>query len=237
MTKPQTVNTSFYVFRAWLVHIYTAGGLILALFAILALANRELSQAVVLLAIAMAVDGTDGIFARRWEVKRWVPQFDGRKLDDIVDFLTYTLIPIAFAWEYQVIEGHWRLVWLMALLASSYGFCYEEAKTEDGYFTGFPSYWNAVALYLFWLKWPDWLAGLVVLVLAGLTFVPSRYISFNQTRQLQRLNRLLFAPWAILLIYLFSDFENPDITLVYLSLAYPIFYLGASAYLHLRETR
>ena len=34
------------------------------------------------------------------------------------------------------------------LLSSAYGFCATDAKTDDYFFTGFPSYWNIVALYL-----------------------------------------------------------------------------------------
>ena len=42
--------------------------------------------------------------------------------------------------------------WLVAsvvLLSSAYGFGSTDAKTSDHFFTGFPSYWNIVALYLY----------------------------------------------------------------------------------------
>ena len=35
-----------------------------------------------------------------------------------------------------------------------YGFCQVQAKTDDGYFLGFPSLWNVVALYLYVLPFP-----------------------------------------------------------------------------------
>ena len=47
--------------------------------------------------------------------------------------------------------GAWLLV---PLLASAYGFCQVEAKTDDHYFLGFPSYWNIVAFYLYVLRLP-----------------------------------------------------------------------------------
>ena len=36
----------------------------------------------------------------------------------------------------------------VVLLSSAYGFARPDAKTDDHFFTGFPSYWNIVALYL-----------------------------------------------------------------------------------------
>ena len=40
------------------------------------------------------------------------------------------------------------LLWL-PLLASAYGFSQVNAKTPDGFFLGFPSYWNIIAFYLY----------------------------------------------------------------------------------------
>ena len=38
---------------------------------------------------------------------------------------------------------------VLPLLASAYGFSQVNVKTDDGFFLGFPSYWNIVAYYLF----------------------------------------------------------------------------------------
>ena len=40
----------------------------------------------------------------------------------------------------------------MPLLASGYGFSQVNVKTADGFFLGFPSYWNIVAYYLYVLQ-------------------------------------------------------------------------------------
>ena len=61
---------------------------------------------------------------------------------------------------------------LLPLLASAYGFCQVEAKTDDGYFLGFPSLWNVVAFYLYVLHLPGWLAVAIVVVL-GVTDLQS----------------------------------------------------------------
>ena len=46
-----------------------------------------------LMVVATVVDATDGTLARKVRIKEAVPSFDGRRLDDIIDFLTYTFLP------------------------------------------------------------------------------------------------------------------------------------------------
>lgn len=227
----------FSLLRAWAVHLYTATALILSLLAVNAIVEKQAFATVIFMAIAMAIDGTDGILARRWEVKKWIPTFDGRKLDDIIDYLTYTFIPVFFMNQFQIVSGPWQMVSALVLLASAYGFCNEGAKTAEGFFTGFPSYWNGVALYLYWLSWPGWLAGVILLLLGILTFVPVRYISLNQTIQWRGVTRTVLLLWAILLLIIMFDFENPNQRLVYLSLFFPGYYFLASLYLHNTITR
>ena len=86
--------------------------------------------------------------ARKVRIKEVVPGFDGRRLDDIVDFLNYTFLPLLLIWRGHPARraGGWLF---LPLLASVYGFCQVQAKTDDGYFLGFPSLWNLVALYLY----------------------------------------------------------------------------------------
>ena len=40
------------------------------------------------------IDGTDGMLARHFRVKETIPWFDGARMDDIVDYLTYVFAPI-----------------------------------------------------------------------------------------------------------------------------------------------
>ena len=235
-TQPDENNTR-YILRAWFVHLYTALGLICALLATIAVANKDIVFTLIYLSIAMFIDGTDGPMARRWEVKRWVPSFDGRKLDDIIDYMTFTFIPVFFMYTFEIVSGPWTIVLFLVLLASSYGFCSDHAKTNDGFFTGFPSYWNGAALYLYWLQYPAWLAAGWLLLFIVLTFIPIKYISLNQTMQLRKTNRVLLVIWFVILFLILRDFFNPNITLVYLSLIYPLFYFFGSFYLHRQTTQ
>jgi phosphatidylcholine synthase len=64
-------------------------------------------------------------------------------------------------------------VLLAPLLASAYGFSQVDAKTDDGFFLGFPSYWNIVAFYLYMLHPSAWISVALLVALAVLTFVPT----------------------------------------------------------------
>src|SRR5262245_30854958 len=190
---------------AWCVHFYTATGLIAAagmLVAILHGTPESFRTAFILMIVATLVDATDGFLARLVRVKEVLPGFDGRRLDDLIDFQTYVSLPLLLLWRAQVLPEALEVVLLMPLLAAAYGFCQVQAKTEDGFFLGFPSYWNLVAFYVYVLQPP---AAVTVALLVGfsvLTLVPSRYLYPTMRGRLNRLSGQLGVPWAMLLVWI-----------------------------------
>jgi phosphatidylcholine synthase len=130
--------------------------------------------AFLLMMVATAIDATDGWFARRAHVKDVLPGFDGRALDDLIDFHTYTSLPLLLLWRAGVLPDGWAWLLLFPLLASAYGFSQVDAKTDDGFFLGFPSYWNITAFYLFVLRPPALVAAAILVTFAVLTFVRTR---------------------------------------------------------------
>lgn len=215
---------------AWAVHAYTALGLVLAAgIAVLVVRGTEdaFRLAFVLMAVATAIDSTDGWLARRFRVREALPAFEGRRLDDIVDFHTYTSLPLLLIWRSGLLPGALSWTLLFPLLASAYGFSRRDAKTEDGFFRGFPSYWNVVAFYLFFLGPPPWLSVAITLVLAGLTFVPSRYLNPSRAGPLSRVTIISGAVWGMLLLaFLAGLLEGRAWVLA--SLAFPAYYMIAS---------
>src|SRR5271169_758882 len=166
------------IFFAWAVHGFTALGLIaaaaIAVFVVES-GDAAFTRAFQLMILATAIDALDGPLARYARVQEVLPGFDGRRLDDLIDFLNYTCLPLLLIWRAGLLsdEQSWWL--LLPLLASAYGFSQADAKTEDGYFLGFPSYWNVVAFYLYFLRLePRWSLAILV-TLALLTFVPLKY--------------------------------------------------------------
>jgi phosphatidylcholine synthase len=219
---------------AWLVHLYTAAGAVTALLALDATFHHAFGTAFAWMALATWIDSTDGALARRFHVKTVLPHFDGARLDDIVDYLNYVLVPIVLAYVAALIPSGPLGIVVAAcpLLASAYGFCQDDAKTPDHFFTGFPSYWNIVVLYLFTLRWPVWLNVATLVVLSMLVFVPIRYLYPSRTTRARGLTVVLASVWAVLVIILLAQFPTPSSTLAAVSLFFPAYYVGMSFYLH-----
>ncbi len=104
---------------------------------------------------ATVVDATDGVLARAADVERLTPGLDGARLDDIVDYVTFVFLPMLVVYRSGLVGGvPGFLTVSIVLLSSAYGFAFSDAKTGDHFFTGFPSYWNIVALYLYAAQLP-----------------------------------------------------------------------------------
>src|SRR5437868_1225575 len=91
---------------AWCVHGYTALGLLAAGgMAVCILDGRPeaFRVAFLLMFIATVIDATDGTLARLVKVKEVLPGFDGRRLDDLIDFQTYTSLPLLLVWRAQLL--------------------------------------------------------------------------------------------------------------------------------------
>ena len=239
MSRPSAARTSHEVkdrmrlFAAWAVHAYTASGVIAGFLSLQAIFLSEPRQAFVWMLVAVLIDATDGVLARAVQVKRIIPWFDGAKLDDIVDYFTYVIVPVVFLYQFQLLPASGTLLFVAAvLLASAYGFCQAEAKTQDFFFTGFPSYWNIVAFYLYAGGTPLWLNGSLVLLLALCVFIPIRYIYPTRTVRLRLLTNVLGAIWVGVLLLLLSQLPQAHLWLVVVSLYYPLYYMALSFYFH-----
>ena len=222
---------------AWGVHLYTGLGLVIAAWVAVLIYHgtpEALRIAFLLLLLAVFIDASDGALARAVRISETLPSVDGRRLDDIIDFLTYTSLPLLLIWRTGVLPTSLSPWLLLPLLASAYGFSQVDAKTADGYFKGFPSYWNVVAFYLHFLRPPVWASLTVLIVLSLLTFVPSRYLYPSRPGLLNRLAIVFGVAWAVaLLVVLAGAPENPRVWLLG-SLAFPIYYMLASWYVSIR---
>jgi phosphatidylcholine synthase len=219
-----------------LVHLYTALGTVVGLLIVLAAIEGEAATALWLGLVALFIDGTDGMLARRMRVKETIPWFDGARLDDIVDYLTYVFAPVVLLWT----TGHLPsgpLGWIVAalpLLASSYQFCRVDAKTDDHFFLGFPSYWNVVAFYAIVLDLAPAALAAIVVVCAVLVFVPVRYLYPSRMTSLRGPTLALTAVWGVTYVVLLLQLPDPHPLVVAVSLGYLVYYVGLSVYLTLR---
>ena len=184
------------------------------------------------MALAVFIDATDGTLARSAKVKELIPWFDGDRLEDIIDYLNYVLVPAYFLIEAGLLPYRDAL-WLAALplLASAYGFCHKEAKTSDHFFLGFPSYWNIVVFYFYVLKTPLWINAFLVVILSFLVFVPIRYIYPSRSPVQRSLMVGLGVLWGVLILLTVYQLPEPDPNVIFVSLVFPAYYTAVSLWL------
>ncbi len=223
---------------AWLVHAYTASGAVAAFLAALAVIDGRYRAAFFWMFAATLVDATDGVLARTARVKVALPSFDGGRLDDIVDYLTFVFVPLLLLHRAGALPQGWgAAVASVVLLSSAYGFVAADAKTIDHFFTGFPSYWNVVALYLYAFKLGPLVNAIVLFVLSALVFVRIRYIYPSRTPVLRGLTLALAALWGAMLLVIVLSLPDAPRTLLLVSLLFPVYYAVMSLALHIRRPR
>lgn len=218
---------------SFLVHLYTASGAILAFLIVLAAMRGNVIEALWLSLIALLIDGTDGWLARHFHVSETLPWFDGRRLDDIVDYLTYVFAPMLLLWIGGYLPAGPGSIILVALclLASGYQFCRVDAKTEDHFFLGFPSYWNVIAFYVIVFKLPPVTVSAILLICSILVFVPIRYVYPSRTVAFRPLTLVLTGFWMIAYAIILQQMPVPYALLMYYLLFYVLYYVALSLYL------
>jgi phosphatidylcholine synthase len=220
-------NARIWPILAWGVHLYTALGAVVGVWALLAIAQGAWRRAVLLMLVGLFIDSTDGMMARALDVPRLIPLFDGRRLDDMVDFLNYVIVPAVFLVATGLLpHPAWAAV---PILASAYGFGQVEAKTDDDFFLGFPSYWNVLAIYAWLLGVSPAACTVWVLGLSALVFVPLKYIYPSKLRVLRRTTFFLAAAcMACVASFVLAPETAHRLRLLELSLVFPVWYVGLS---------
>ncbi|HUE86704.1 MAG TPA: hypothetical protein VMO26_11575 [Vicinamibacterales bacterium] len=222
----------------WFAHLYTGLGAVVALLATLDVLAGDYRGAFIWLGVQVFIDATDGVLARALRVSERLPHFDGARLDDIIDYLCYAFIPVLLLLHAELLPPGWGL-WVGAavLLASAYGFSQTAAKvkTTDYFFTGFPSYWNLVAFYMFLLTLPTEVNAAILLTFAVLVFVPLRYVYPSRTETLSLLTNVLGAVWAVLAVWILWRLPATDGPWILLSLVFPVYYMALSLRLNFKR--
>lgn len=190
---------------ALLVHLFTATGAVWAMLAMLAAVDRDWSMMFLWLVVALLVDGLDGPMARKAQVKKYAPVFDGVLLDLIIDYLTYVFVPAYALFKSGLLPGWpgWLAIIVITFTSAMY-FADTRMKTRDFSFSGFPSCWNMVVLVLFALKPHPLVSLILVTILAIAMFVPVKFVHPVRTKRWRSVTLpmaiawVVFAGWAAL---------------------------------------
>jgi phosphatidylcholine synthase len=232
-TGLENADPPWFRLRAVAVHLYTASGAVLALLILVAAYGGDAVRALWLMLASLLIGSTDGLLARRLRVSEALPFFDGALLDNIVDYMTYVFAPMVLLWSGGYLPaGPSGVVFAaLPLLASSYQFCRVDAKTDDHFFLGFPSYFNVVAFYAIVFEPGKETLATMLVVCSTLVFVPIRYVYPTRTIAFRKLSLTLTALWLISYAMILLEMPEPDTLPLTFSILYLVYYFGLSLYL------
>jgi phosphatidylcholine synthase len=184
---------------AFAVHLLTASGTALALFAMAAVIAGEFTVMFAILGVAL-----------------------------VVDFLTYVFVPAMALIMSGLLPQTLALPAAVAIVISSaIYFADTRMKTADGYFRGFPALWNAVVFYLFVIQPPPIVSLVAVSVFVVLTFMPIEVAHPLRARHWARLNLALLIVWAALAFAAVAYHLQPPPLVTVGLLAIGAYFLGA----------
>lgn len=216
---------------AWGVHLFTASGAVVSVLAIAAIGRGEWRMALAWMAAAMVIDSFDGMLARAVRVRQVIPGVDGALLDNMVDYLGYVVAPAYLVLEAPLVpEGTELAAAAAILLSSGYQFAQIEAKTDDFFFKGFPSFWNVAVLYLLLGGLPPTLNLGILLALAVGVFVPLHWAYPSRMTRLRGTMITLTMLWGLSVAGLLVVWPPPGSTGVVVSFLYvPVYMLVSLA--------
>lgn len=183
--------------RAFSVHILTASGSFLAFLGVVAAAEHRFIDMFWWLGLALAVDGIDGPIARKVKVKEVLPNWSGDTLDNIIDYVTYVLLPAFALYQSGMIGQPWSFVAAgMIVVSSAIYYADMGMKTDEYFFSGFPVVWNMIVFTLFVIHASATTAMIVVGVSVLLTFLPINFLHPVRVKRLRPLNLVVFFLWC-----------------------------------------
>jgi phosphatidylcholine synthase len=219
--------TDFARIRAFTVHVFTAIGAALALLALILATGGHWAGMFFCLGMALVVDGLDGPMARAFEVEKLLPRWSGNTLDLVVDFTTYVFVP-AFAIAASGLLPHVLAIpaGIVVVITGALYFADRDMRTSDNYFRGFPALWNLAAFYLYLLEPPEWAAVISIVVFAGLSFAPIKFLHPLRVQRWRPINIALLAAWAVLALMAVVQDLSPGLSVTLpLSLIAAYFFL------------
>ena len=200
---------------SYLVHIFTALGVVFGFLALLATVDGKIPEAFLWLAAALFVDGVDGTLARAVNVNQNTPEIDGAILDNIIDYLNYVVVPVFIFYSLGMAPEPYLLLSCVAiLLVSCFTFTNTNIKTDDFYFSGFPAIWNIVVLYFYILESSEFTNFIFVILFCVLTFIPFKYVHPFRVVEFRKITLIITFIWMITTTILLFDlsFFNPIFT-------------------------
>lgn len=221
--------------RQWMrmaINLFTGLGAGVSTYSIFVAFQGQIREAWLWLMIAVLIDAADGTLIRTLQLKTICPNFDGERLDEYADLLTFVIGPLAII----VANGQlpMNIVGAFTAMAVVGGSClqfsYQDAKTSEA-FWGFPAYWNIIYFYGWAFETSPEIIISLSLVLTVFLFLPIPFVYPSRTPIIRSITIALGIAWSLLLFYILWV-PTLSTQWVYISLFYPAYYVLLSLILY-----
>ena len=202
MSKEKNIKTDEFFkqekFLGILVHLFTGFGIIAGYFALIAVINNNQKEAFLWLGLAFLIDSVDGTLARKFNVKKNLPNIDGKMLDSIIDFFNYVIIPsIMIYWFKYVPDQFALLIPAILIFISIYSYVNLNILTNDNYYNGFPAIWNVIVLYFYIFGTSQNVNLILLTLLIFLKFSPLKCIHPLRVKRFKNLSIIFAIIWFL----------------------------------------
>ena len=224
-----------------LVHLLTGFGIVAGFFALIAVMNNNQKEAFLWLGLAFLLDSIDGTLARKFNVKKNLPNIDGKMLDSIIDFFNYVIIPsIMIYWFRYVPDQFILLIPAILIFISIFSYVNLNILTNDNYYNGFPAIWNVIVLYFYIFGTSQNINLIFLILLILLKFSPLKCIHPLRVKKFKSLSIFFAFIWFIMSIFLvvIKDLNvNPvyELFLMFLWVISNIYFISVSIFKTLRN--
>tara|TARA_B100001109_G_C18725136_1_gene409179 strand:+ start:66 stop:806 length:741 start_codon:yes stop_codon:yes gene_type:complete len=207
MNKEKNIKTEVSYkqekFIGILIHLLTGLGIVAGFFALIAVMSNNQKEAFLWLGLAFLIDSVDGTLARKFNVKKNLPNIDGRMLDSIIDFFNYVIIPsIMIYWFRYVPDQFVLLIPAILIFISIYSYVNLNILTDDNYYNGFPAIWNVIVLYFYIFGTSQNVNLIFLILLILLKFSPLKCIHPLRVKKFKNLSIFFTIIWFITSILL-----------------------------------
>jgi len=202
MSKEKNIKTNEFFkqdrFLGILVHLLTGFGIVAGFFALIAVLNNNQKEAFLWLGLAFLIDSIDGTLARKFNVKKNLPNIDGKMLDSIIDFFNYVIIPSVMIYWFKYLPVQFNiLIPVILIFISIYSYVNLNILTKDNYYNGFPAIWNVVVLYFYIFETSQNTNLILLILLILLKFCPLKCIHPLKVKKLRYLSIIFTIIWFL----------------------------------------
>ena len=240
MSKEKNIKFNIFYrqekYAGILVHLLTGFGIVAGFFSLIAVMNSNQKEAFLWLGLAFLIDSIDGTLARKFNVKKNLPNIDGKMLDSIIDFFNYVIIPsIMIYWFRYVPDQFIILIPAILIFISIYSYVNLKILTNDNYYNGFPAIWNVVVLYFYIFGTSQNINFIFLVLLIILKFSPLKCIHPLRVKKFKTLSIFFAIVWfiaSILLVIIKDSSINSlyELFLMFLWVLSNIYFISVSIY-------